>query len=69
MKQKALYKKILKTLMPYSQDQFSRVYPRLDEDESIPTMFAHYTSAEAALSIIADKRRSDTSRSRASAPN
>jgi hypothetical protein len=54
--QKALYKKLLRILMPYSQDQLRRVYPRIDEDESIPAMFAHYTSAEAALSIIENKR-------------
>jgi hypothetical protein len=54
--QKDLYKKLLRILMPYSQDQLRRVYPRIDEDESVPAMFAHYTSAEAALSIIENKR-------------
>jgi hypothetical protein len=48
--QKVLYKKLLRNLMAHSQDQLRRVYPRIDEDESIPAMFARYTSAEAALS-------------------
>lgn len=50
--QREIYPRVAKILMPYYQDQVARVYPKRFGSSA---QFAHYTSAEAALSIIKDK--------------
>jgi hypothetical protein len=52
--QRALYRKVATILLPHSRRKAERLYPH--DEQSPPALFAHYTSAEAALNILKTKR-------------
>jgi hypothetical protein len=51
---RALYRKVATILLPHHQAKVKKLYP--SDEQSPPALFAHYTSAEAALNILKTKR-------------